>query len=101
MIPSISFEGLPTVALEALECGVPIAAWHVNTAAEIVRQSGCGVVVDEWSTETWSQAVENVDSQGLPLRRAARQVYLSRYSEQAWINGIEGVYRGVVERRRT
>ena len=101
VIPSIWFEGLPTVALEALECGVPIAAWHVNTAAEIVRQSSCGVVVDEWSAEAWGQAVANVDAQGLPLRRKAREVYLSRYSEQAWINGIEDVYRGAIERRGT
>ena len=70
-------------------------------AAEIVRQSSCGVVVDEWSAEAWGQAVANVDAQGLPLRRKAREVYLSRYSEQAWINGIEDVYRGAIERRGT
>ncbi len=100
MVPSISYEGLPTVALEALESGVPIAAWHINTAAEIVRQGGCGVVVETWSADAWAQAAAIVSSQGLTLRKKAREVYTSRYSEQAWIKRIEDLYREVIERHR-
>jgi glycosyltransferase involved in cell wall biosynthesis len=61
MRPSPLYEGtLPAKLYEALACGVPIVASQTGEAAELIAQSGAGVVVPTGDVDGLTQAIADL-----------------------------------------
>ncbi|WP_124259259.1 glycosyltransferase family 4 protein [Rhodococcus ruber] len=97
IIPSMWSEGIPTVALEALEAGTPIAiSSKCSSAAELTRHGG-GVRLDVADGGAGiERALDEIKSNS-DIRQRAVETYESSYSEEAWISQIEPLYLQVAQ----
>ena len=97
VIPSLCMEGVPTVALEALNCGTPLLMSDYCTAAQELTSGGSGLVYspeDPGGVEAaWMHLAKDWN------RFAERAVDLgqSTYSEEAWLTAITRVYRRTLQ----
>jgi len=83
VLPSLS-EGLPTVACEALNCGVPVVATAVDGTPEIVRDGETGLLVPPGEAPALAAALGRVLHDGdLRARLAARALEVGR-AEYTW-----------------
>lgn len=94
VVPGVNVESAyPLVAVEALACGVPLVAREGGAAAEMVQAWGGGFTYRDRSSLSAALSSSRSDSSaGL----WARQVYLERFSEERWVDGLEDLYRDVV-----
>lgn len=90
IFPSRWYEADPQVVAEAMAVGVPVIAYHVNAAADIVQATGSGVVYG--SDITLDQALKRVRAQWLPMASAAGEAFQRRWSQRSWISSIEALY---------
>lgn len=97
IFPTMFAEGLPTVYLESLAAGLPVIARAGNSAADDVAMYGTGVVFERF--EELPEAVERLNSDYGAHVASARRRYHEGYSPSAWIHGVEGIYRQVIDRR--
>lgn len=89
VFPSRWFEGLPMVYLEALAAGTPVLAWQPSAVADLVRQEGTGLVVEDLASDLQA-AEENFPT----LRAHCRAVFEARYTEEAWMTSIRDLLAG-------
>lgn len=95
-------EGVPTVILEAMACGIPVVASDVGAVSEIVENGVTGFVVPARSPEATAAAVLRLlDDAG--TRRAmgqqARQRALERYDLRSLAAIHHGAYQLAIEHR--
>lgn len=94
IVPSLSFEGMPLVYIEALAAGLPVIAYQPNAAADLVRKDGTGMAV------TWNQPLEALLTsarESFPaLRSHCRDVFESTYSPASYVQGLEAVYADAI-----
>lgn len=92
LVPSLCFENLPTVVIEALRSGTPVLARRGNSVADFL---------DERTGETrpglsYSSSVElrEIVTTGDfgSLRMAARDNYAKYFSEEAWLSAFEELF---------
>jgi glycosyltransferase involved in cell wall biosynthesis len=57
--PSTSSEGFPKAVVEALASGIPVVTTHVSVLPQLIGR-GCGILLDEASSENVAAAVEQV-----------------------------------------
>lgn len=93
VISSLWAEGLPTIYLEALAAGVPVLARAGNSAADDVRNSGCGVVFTELSKLQPALLALIDDREHLSKVASAR--FVEMYTKQAWVRRIEPLYESL------
>lgn len=95
VLPSIWYEGLSMVMLEALAAGLPVLASALGAMPEVLRPLGdswlvepgnAGALADQLQMATASSPVEQASV-------AARGLYDSAYSPQVGLAGLEKVYR--------
>ena len=82
VVPS-HYEGLPTVLLEAMSCGVPVVATNVGGNSEVVSSMVNGLLIPPKSPENMAKAVSILlDDQALRERigRAARRTIEEYYT---------------------
>ena len=80
------YEGLPTVVVEAMVCGVPVVATAVNAVADVVVPGETGLLVPPRRPELMAEAIGFLlDSPAAATRMttAARARLGSRFGEQA------------------
>jgi glycosyltransferase involved in cell wall biosynthesis len=94
VFPSRWFESDPQVVVEAMRLGLPVVAFHVNSVAQIVVQSGAGAIYN--SPESLEAALAQVVSNRPVMSAAAISEFQRRWTKQAWLRSIEGLYRRVV-----
>lgn len=95
VLPSRS-EGVPNVALEALDAGVPLVATHVGTLPEMIEDGVTGWLVPRESPEALSLAISQVAA----LERAAlvematraRHAILPRFSAARRVDRVLEIY---------
>lgn len=76
-------EGIPTVLLEAMSCGLPVVATDVGGVAEAVEDGVTGLVVPPLDEEAFAAAVLRIlrdPIRSAALGRAGRQQALERFS---------------------
>jgi glycosyltransferase involved in cell wall biosynthesis len=92
VLPSLWPEGLPTVVLEALACGVPIVASDRVAAHRSLSADGVASVLrTPFEEQGVRRALNDVRAQP-SMRQRALQVHERRYSEAAWLATITPIY---------
>jgi len=85
VVPSHPTEGLPTVILESLACGTPVAATPVAGVPDIVRDGETGFLLSEYRPEPIAELIEDCLSRDDLGRISAmgRDLIESKYSFDA------------------
>jgi glycosyltransferase involved in cell wall biosynthesis len=89
------YEGLPTVIVEAMVCGVPVVATAVNAVADVVVPGETGLLVPPRRPELMAEAVGFlIDSPAAAARMAAaaRARLGGRFGEQALRGALTEAY---------
>ena len=92
VLPS-EYEGLATVALEALACGTPVVATPVGGLPEVIRQGRTGWLVDD------IEGLGRILSEALPRASELRTECVETARPYAWdavLDRILAVYREVL-----
>jgi glycosyltransferase involved in cell wall biosynthesis len=98
VFPSVWYEGLPYVALEALAAGVPVVASDIGAQAEVITDGTNGLLFASGDAGSLGAAVTRLH--GSPdlaqrLSDGARRVFLERYSADRSYEQLIDVYRHV------
>ena len=96
VMPSTGMESFGLVAIEAFSCGTPVIASRHGGLKEIVVQGSTGLLVPPGDAQALAQAIAYADShpeQMLAMGRAARQMYLSRYTPDINYVQLIRIYR--------
>lgn len=91
VFPSRWFEGFPMVYLEALAAGTPVLAWEPSAVSSMVREEGTGIVVEDLPL-----ALATAESSFPGLRDRCRSTFVARYTREAWLANMEGLFRELV-----
>lgn len=95
VFPSRCAEAAPLVPLEALASGLPVVCAPGNSAADVVTDTGAGLVVE--SDRSWAAAIAEVSTQP-HFREAALAAFERHFSEDAWLRSMEHIYRNAADR---
>lgn len=82
LLPSLT-EGMPNAVLEAMACGVPVAATDVGGVRELLDEGRCGVVLDARDDTAWPTVIEPLlvsPGRRIELARRARERVVENYS---------------------
>jgi len=91
------YEGLPTVVVEAMLCGVPVVATAVNAVGDVVAPGETGLLVPPQRPDLLAEAVSYLlDSPDAAARMAAaaRERLGSRFSASALRAALVSAYTG-------
>ena len=88
VVPSHPTEGLPTVILESLACGTPVAAASVAGVPDVVRDGETGFLVSEYRPESIVELIEDCLSRDDldQISTAGRDLTESEYSFDAAVS---------------
>ncbi|PYE20199.1 glycosyltransferase involved in cell wall biosynthesis [Williamsia limnetica] len=96
ILPSMWSEGIPTVALEALQAGTPILVSDRCASAVSLTHRGAGVIFDVGNGASSLEAAIRAIESDSGIRSAARALYVSSFSEKSWLSDIEEAYSDVI-----
>lgn len=85
VMPSTGVESFGLVAIEAFACGTPVIASRHGGLKEIVVQGNTGLLVPPGDERALAKAIEYAETHPeamLAMGRAARDVYLERYTPE-------------------
>ncbi len=97
IVPSIGFDPLPTVAIEAMAAGVPVIGSRTGGIPEIVHNTG--VLVTPGDPVVLAAALREArddPSRFAELGRAARTRYETRFTLDAFGERLESIYNSLV-----
>lgn len=92
-------DAFPTVLLEAMAAGRPVAATRVGGIPEIVEDGETGLLVGPGDPEALADAVDTVlrdPALAVALGQAGRGRARARFSTALWMQRLLGLYAGVV-----
>lgn len=97
VVPSRS-ESFSLVALEAMAIGTPIVATAVGGLADLLRESGAGILAPPEDPPAVADAVERLlaDPVSRERMREAGKAYARRYSVDRMVDGYLDMYRAVL-----
>jgi glycosyltransferase involved in cell wall biosynthesis len=90
------YEGLPTVLVEAMVCGVPVVATAVNAVADVVIPGETGLLVPPRRPELLAKSIGfllDSPAEAARMATAARARLGSRFGEQALRSALTDAYR--------
>jgi len=101
VIPSIWYEGLPTVILEAFATGTPIICSDQDNLNQIVRDGETGLLFKTGSGADLSRVMQLLSEQPDLQRQLARnsRVEYRRYEPETWLKATLTLYESVVSGR--
>jgi glycosyltransferase involved in cell wall biosynthesis len=99
VLPTLSYEGQPMAALEALAAGVPVLASDIGGMPELLRPLGPGWLVPPGVEEAWAVALGRLTDARLVERggRQARAIYEQSFNEASALGALEAAYASVLE----
>ncbi|MGA2217942.1 MAG: glycosyltransferase family 4 protein [Terracidiphilus sp.] len=95
VFPSIWYEGLSRVMIEAFSKGTPIIASDVGPISMIVKDGQCGVLFKLGDSADLAAKLEAFPAVGKPLagwRESAREEYEHYYSDEAGYRNLMRIY---------
>ena len=100
LLPSICYEVLPLVVIEAFRQGVPVVARELGPYPDIVNESGGGLMFN--SRENLQSAIDKISGDVAmrnALGRSARAHYVQCWSELAGMKAYFSMLREIAARR--
>ena len=98
LLPSLWYEGLPMVAIEAFATGLPVIASRLGAMQEIIAEGENGLLFEPANAAALRKVVQRLHSSpalAVSLRRGARAAYLERYTPAANLRALLSIYDGV------
>ena len=102
IIPSEWYEGFPMVVLEAYACGTPIVASRIGSLDELITEDITGTKFSPADPTSLAKSVQRLWNQSAhlaTLRRNAREVFDSHYTERVNYNLLKNIYTNTLRRR--
>lgn len=96
VIPSLCAEGLPTVALEALNAAVPLVLSDQIASAPDFVATGSAVAYSPMAPGSLRSALAVVDADRTSFSEQSRIAFSKSYSRDAWTSNITALYGEVV-----
>jgi glycosyltransferase involved in cell wall biosynthesis len=100
VLPSI-YEGLPTVLLEAMACGLPVVATNIGGNREIISSNINGLLVPPGSPEEMAKMVTmlwNDESLRKRIGDSARETILKKFTWDIIVNDFVNVYECLLQK---
>jgi glycosyltransferase involved in cell wall biosynthesis len=94
VLPSLSYEGQPMVALEAVAASVPVLASDIGGMPELLRPLGSCWLVPPGVEEAWAAALRRLTDARLVEQggRQARATYEQSLTEASALDALEAAY---------
>jgi glycosyltransferase involved in cell wall biosynthesis len=94
VLPSLSYEGQPMAALEAVAAGVPVLASDIGGMPELLRPLGSCWLVPPGVEEAWAAALRRLtDARHVEQGgRQARATYEQSFTEASALDALETAY---------
>jgi glycosyltransferase involved in cell wall biosynthesis len=102
IVPSIWFEGMPLVVLEALAMGVPVIGSRIGGLGEVLDDHACGLTFepgDAKSLQVVARCVRDDAALRERLRASGRQKMADEFSAARSLQILESTYRAVIAER--
>jgi glycosyltransferase involved in cell wall biosynthesis len=96
--PSLWYEGMPRVVIEAMAVGTPIVASRLGTYIEMISEGQNGLLFRAGDPQDLREHLcRALRTQELALmRQSARQEFMTRYAGPANVAMLEAIYRDVI-----
>ncbi|KQO44937.1 glycosyltransferase [Methylobacterium sp. Leaf85] len=104
LVPSLWYEGLPMVVVEAFALGLPVIASRIGSLAEIVSDDVTGLHAAPGDAADLARAMTRILTDRAAserMSRAARSKYESCWSETVTTNQLMGIYADAMDSHRT
>ncbi|CAA2138553.1 glycosyltransferase [Methylobacterium bullatum] len=104
LVPSLWYEGLPMVVVEAFALGLPVIASRIGSLAEIVSDDVTGLHAAPGDAADLARAMTRILTDRAAserMSRAARSKYESCWSETVTTNQLLGIYDDAMDSHRT
>ncbi|WP_420030315.1 glycosyltransferase family 4 protein [Rhodococcus ruber] len=98
VLPSMWSEGIPTVALEALQTATPILISDACSSARRLVAGGAGEIFISGDITSLRQAMSSVKTAPDSYSHQAAVNYEKSFSENAWLDNISKVYQSVLSK---
>lgn len=100
--PSLWYEGMPRVAIEAMAVGAPLIASRLGTYVEMIEDGRSGLLFEAGNPAALLASVRQAVRGGPPvaMRKAARMQFEARYSAEASFLHLQEIYREASLARR-
>jgi len=96
IFPSKALEGAPLVYGEAMQVGLPLIAAEGSTLATQTRTDETGMTFSWSEPGSLDHALTATRMGRTALSSRARQVYLDRYTPEAWIDQVSRIYEAAI-----
>ena len=98
LCPSLWYEGMPRVVIEAMAVGTPVIASRMGTYPEMIEDGVSGVLFESNNSSALLERIRELESRNaLPdMRCGARHKYESDYTGSRNVNLLLDIYRGVL-----
>lgn len=103
VLPSICYEGLPMVVVEAFAAGTPVIASRLGALADLVEDGVTGLLATPGDPADLARAMDRILADPEAARRmgqAARAAYLRDWTEEATTASLLSIYRRALAARR-
>jgi glycosyltransferase involved in cell wall biosynthesis len=100
VVPSI-YEGLPTVLLEAMACGLPVVATNIGGNRDIISSNANGLLVPPGSPKEMAQMITMLWADKSLRKRlggSARETILKKYTWDIIANDFINVYECLLQK---
>lgn len=100
VFPSLLYEGFPMVIAESFALGVPVLCSNVGNGAQIVRQTGGGVLYDLENLKSFDKAVNQLLRDRSNLATKAYQAAIQWGPEFSW-RSLKKIYEEIIRHGTT
>lgn len=100
VIPSLWFEGLPMVVVEAYSVGLPVIASDIGSLSEVVINHHSGLLFPAKNHHELSKAINIMcedDALFVQMSNNAKEHFFKNFTEEKHIQGLTQVYRELLK----
>lgn len=99
IFPSVWYEGLPMVIIEAYAAGLPVVASNLGGMSSLIQHGKTGLHFEAGSSHDLARQVDLLASSPdlqREMRAGARQEYEAKYTSEKNLKALVGIYESVV-----